>query len=102
MPTLLDFLVLAAIVFCIGLAGALIRRNTILVLVGIEMMLNAANINLVAFWYYLNPPAVTGQIMTLFTIAIAGAEAAVGLALVIAIYRHCKNVNLEEFKGLKG
>jgi NADH-quinone oxidoreductase subunit K len=102
MPTLFDFLALAAIVFCIGLAGALTRRNTILVLVGIEMMLNAANINLVAFWYYQNPPAATGQIMTIFTIAIAGAEAAVGLALVIAIYRHFRNVSIEEFKELKG
>ena len=102
MPTLNEYLILAAILFSIGLAGALIRRNAIIVLIGIEMMLNAANINLVAFWYYLPPQNGTGQIFAIFAIVIAGAEAAVGLALVIAVYRHFRSVNVEEFTGLKG
>ncbi len=102
MPTLTDYLVLAAILFCIGLAGALTRRNAIFVLVGIEMMLNAANINLVAFWHFLTPSTATGQIFVIFAIAIAGAEAAVGLALIIAVYRHFRSVNVEDIKGLKG
>ncbi|MBI4027078.1 MAG: NADH-quinone oxidoreductase subunit NuoK [Verrucomicrobia bacterium] len=102
MPTLADYLTLAAILFCIGLAGALTRRNAIIVLVGIEMMLNAANINLVAFWHFLPPATGTGQIFALFAIAIAGAEAAVGLALVIAVYRHFRSVSVEDIAGLKG
>ena len=73
MPGLHDYLILAALLFCIGLAGALMRRNAILVLIGIEMMLNAANINLVAFWHFLAPPSSTGLVMAIFTIAIAGA-----------------------------
>jgi len=101
MPTLTEYLVLAAILFCIGLAGALTRRNAIMVLVGIEMMLNAANLNLVAFWHF-SPANPAGQLFTLFAIAIAGAEAAVGLALVIAIYRHVRSVRMEEINTLQG
>ncbi len=101
MPTLSDYLVLSAILFSIGLAGALTRRNTIIILVGLEMMLNAANINLVAFWHFL-PPSPTGQMFALFAIAIAGAEAATGLALVIAVYRHYRSVNAEDISNLKG
>ena len=102
MPTLSHYLILAAFIFCIGLAGALTRRNAILVLVGIEMMLNAANINLVAFWHFSTPMIGTGQVFAIFAIAIAGAEAAIGLALVIAVYRHFRNVSVDEMKGLKG
>ena len=107
MLALTDYLILAAVLFSIGLAGVLTRRNTILVLAGIEMMLNAANINLVAFWHYpmIQNPAYqnsTGQIFALFAIAVAGAEAAVGLALMIALYRHYQSVNIEEVTNLKG
>jgi len=103
MITLTHYLVLAAVVFSIGLAGALTRRNTIMVLIGIEMMLNAANINLVAFWRYLGPQTnMSGQMFAVFSIAVAGAEAAVGLALLIAVYRHFKNVSIEEISSLKG
>lgn len=102
MPTLHDYLILAAILFCIGLAGALTRRNAIIVLIGIEMMLNAANINLVAFWRFSTPAVATGQMFAIFAIAIAGAEAAIGLALVIAVYRHYRSVNVEDIKGLQG
>ena len=81
--------------FAVGLAGALTRRNTILVLVGIELMLNAANLNFVAFWRFgHHGGASTGMIFGLFSIAIAAAEAAVGLALILAVYRHTKTTDL--------
>jgi NADH-quinone oxidoreductase subunit K len=89
--------------FCIGLTGALARSNTILVLLGIELMLNAANLNFIAFWRFgpATSPA-NGMIFVLFAIAIAAAEAAVGLALIIAVYRHQKNIRLQETSHLKG
>ena len=89
--------------FCIGLVGALSRSNTILVLLGIELMLNAANLNFIAFWRYgpATSPA-TGVIFVLFSIAAAAAEAAVGLALVIAVYRHQQSIRLQEANTLKG
>ena len=102
MPTLNEYLALAAALFCIGLAGALTRRHIILILAGIEMMLNAANINLVAFWHFGDPAATDGVMLVLFGIAIAGAEAAVGLALVIAVYRRFRTARLEEVSELKG
>ena len=87
----------------VGLAGALTRRNAILVLIGIELMLNAANLNFIAFWRYgPDPDALTGIMFVIFSIAIAAAEAAVGLAMVIAIYRHYKTVNLDKMDSLKG
>ncbi len=89
--------------FCLGLAGALARSNTILVLLGIELMLNAANLNFIAFWRFgPSPVAASGMMFVLFSIAIAAAEAAVGLALIIAVYRHQKNIRLQEANTLKG
>jgi len=96
-------LVLSSLLFCVGLAGALSRSNTILVLLGIELMLNAANLNFIAFWRYgPHPAAGTGVIFVLFAIAVAAAEAAVGLALVIAVHRHRKSVRLQDANTLKG
>jgi NADH-quinone oxidoreductase subunit K len=97
------YLVFSALLFCTGLAGALTRRNAILVLIGIELMLNAANLNFIAFWRY-NPEAqaLTGIMFVIFSIGVAAAEAAVGLALVIAIYRHYKSVNVDKMDSLKG
>ncbi|HTQ31206.1 MAG TPA: NADH-quinone oxidoreductase subunit NuoK [Opitutaceae bacterium] len=96
-------LLLSSGLFCVGLAGALSRSNAILVLLGIELMLNAANLNFIAFWRFgLTPSADTGIIFVIFSIAVAAAEAAVGLALVIAIYRHQKNIRLQEAARLKG
>jgi len=87
--------------FCIGLAGALARSNTILVLLGVELMLNAANLNFIAFWRFGPSPApANGMIFVLFSIAVA--EAAVGLALIIAVYRHQKNIRLQDATTLKG
>jgi NADH:ubiquinone oxidoreductase subunit K len=103
MTPLQSYLLLSALLFAIGLAGAVTRRNAILVLIGIELMLNAANLNFIAFWRFgPNPEALTGVMFVIFSIAIAAAEAAVGLALIIAIYRHYKTVNLDEVKNLKG
>lgn len=103
MTPLQGYLLLSALLFAIGLAGALTRRNAILALIGIELMLNAANLNFIAFWRFgPNPEALTGVMFVIFSIAIAAAEAAVGLALIIAIYRHYKTTNLDEVKGLKG
>jgi NADH-quinone oxidoreductase subunit K len=103
MNPLTGYLLLSALLFAIGLAGALTRRNAILVLIGIELMLNAANLNFIAFWRYgPNPEALTGVMFVLFAIAIAAAEAAVGLALIIAIYRHQRTVHVNEVNALKG
>ena len=103
MTPLQSYLLLSALLFAIGLAGAVTRRNAIMALIGIELMLNAANLNFIAFWRFgPNPEALTGVMFVIFSIAIAAAEAAVGLALIIAIYRHYKTTNLDEVKGLKG
>jgi len=96
------YLILAAALFSIGVFGALARRNAVGVLMGIELMLNAVNINLVAFWRYTDVSRMTGQMFAIFVIAIAAAEAAVGLALLIAIYRQRNTVNVEELDLMKG
>src|SRR5205809_4461958 len=97
------YLVVSTLLFVIGLAGALTRRNAILVLVGIELMLNAANLNFMAFWRYSeHPEALTGVMFVIFSIGVAAAEAAVGLALIISIYRHYKTTNLDEVDSMKG
>ena len=105
MVSLQFYLLLAAALFCIGLFGALARRNAIAILIGIELMLNAVNINLVAFWRYIAPTnptwALAGQIFALFVITLAAAEAAIGLALVIAIYRSRDTVNVEDVNLMK-
>jgi NADH-quinone oxidoreductase subunit K len=95
------FLALALILFCIGLYGALTKRNTVIVLISIELMLNAVNINLVTFSKYGLSPSITGQIFALFAISVAAAEAAVGLAILIALYRTKKTVNIDEMDSLK-
>ena len=96
-------LLVAALLFAIGLAGALSRRNAIMVLIGIELMLNAANLNFIAFWRYgPNPEALVGIVFVIFSIGVAAAEAAVGLALIIAVYRHYRTSNLDGIDSLKG
>ncbi len=96
-------LLFSSALFCVGLMGALARSNSILVLLGVELMLNAANLNFIAFWRYgPTPSPATGVIFVIFTIAIAAAEAAVGLALVIAVYRHRRTIRLQEANTLKG
>ena len=100
--TLHHFLLLSGVLFCIGLLGALTRRNAIVVLFSIEIMLNAANLNFIAFWRFSeNPEALAGPMFAMFAIAVAAAEVAVGLALVIAVYRHFRSVDLEKMDTLK-
>jgi NADH-quinone oxidoreductase subunit K len=97
------YLVLAAFLFCCGLYAALARRNAVAALMGIELMLNAVNINLIAFWRYGNAvEALEGQMFAIFVIAVAAAEVAVGLALVISVYRGRRTVNLDELDTLRG
>ena len=95
------YLVLALVIFCIGLYGALTKRNTVIVLICIELMLNAVNLNLVTFSKYGVNPSITGQIFSLFTITVAAAEVAVGLAILIALYRNRKTVNIDEIDMMK-
>ena len=103
MTPLACYLLLSALLFAIGLAGALTRRNAIIVLIGIELMLNAANLNFIAFWRYgPHPQALTGVMFVIFSIAVATAEAAVGLALIISIYRHRQTTNLDQVDSMKG
>jgi NADH-quinone oxidoreductase subunit K len=103
MNSLQNYLLLSALLFSIGLAGALIRRNAILVLIGIELMLNAANLNLIAFWRFgPHPEAMTGIMFTIFSISVAAAEAAVGLGIILAAYRHSRTTDLDQMNSLKG
>ena len=98
-----NYLLVSAIIFAIGMAGALVRRNAILVLIGIELMLNAANLNFIAFWRYgPNPEALTGVMFALFSIGVAAAEAAVGLALIIRVYRHFRTTDLDRIDLMRG
>ena len=98
--TLQAYLTLAAMLFCIGLFGVLTRRNTIGILLGIELMLNAVNINLVAYSAF--HKSVSGQVFALFLITIAAAEVGIGLAIVLLIYRNAHTVDLDEENQLKG
>ncbi|HUS36065.1 MAG TPA: NADH-quinone oxidoreductase subunit NuoK [Verrucomicrobiae bacterium] len=103
MNSLTACLVVSSLLFAVGLAGALLRRNAIIVLISIELMLNAANLNFIAFWRFgPNPEALSGVMVVLFSIAIAAAEAAVGLALIVNVYRHFKSTDLTLLDSLKG
>jgi len=95
------YLLLAAALFSIGLFGVLARKNAIAILLGVELMLNAVNINLVAFWRYLDPTVIAGQVFAIIVFAVAAAEVAVGLALVISVYRRRKTVVADEIDMLK-
>lgn len=97
------YLVVAAALFCIGLYGTLSRRNAIGILMGVELMLNAVNINLIAFWRNVEVVGGTlgGQVFAIIVITVAAAEAAVGLALVIAVYRNRRTVDVEDVDLMK-
>ena len=99
MPTLNHYLLLSAVLFSIGTAGVFVRRNLITILLSIEIMLNAVNLTFVAFGRYLGN--VDGQIITFFVMTVAAAEAAVGLAIIIALFRHRESLNPEAFTSLK-
>ena len=100
MVDLNHYLVLSGVLFTIGTAGLLLRRNLITVLLSIEVMLNAVNLTFIAFGRYLG--SADGQIIVFFVITVAAAEAAVGLALVIALFRHSETLNPDAFRQLKG
>ena len=98
-----QFLLLGAVLFCIGVYGVLARKNGVLVLMSIELILNAVNINLVAFAAMSDgPAAVTGQVFALFVTTVAAAEVGVGLAIVLLIYRNRTSVDLDEVDLMKG
>ena len=101
MQSRFPFRVIAAALFATGLFGALGKRNAIVVLMSIELMLNAVNVTLVGFSRYVTPVQATGQTFAIFIIAVAAAEAAVGLAVVLAIYRRRAAINLDEFNLLR-
>lgn len=98
---LVRYLSLAAVLFTLGIYGMVVSRNAVRVLICIELMLNAVNINLVAFSRYIDPVDVKGQLFAIFVLTIAAAEAAVGLAIVLAIYRNQASVDMEKFNLLK-
>ncbi|MFQ5612458.1 MAG: NADH-quinone oxidoreductase subunit NuoK [Anaerolineae bacterium] len=91
----------SAVLFCLGFYGALSRRNAIAILMGIELMLNAVNINLVAFWRYQATSAPIGQIFAIIVITVAAAEAAVGLAIIIAMFRKRRTAIVEEMDTMR-
>jgi NADH-quinone oxidoreductase subunit K len=97
------YLTVAAALFCIGLYGALSRRNAIGILMGVELMLNAVNVNLIAFWRYIEAArgSLSGQVFAIMVITIAAAEAAVGLALIIAVYRGRRTVDVDDMDLMK-
>ncbi len=104
--SLSSFLVVSSLLFCLGMYTVLTRRNAIGILMGIELVLNGAGLNFVAFSRFLEPAQTTsllsGQIFTLFIIAIAAAEVAVALAIVLSLYSRMKTIDVEEFKKLHG
>jgi NADH-quinone oxidoreductase subunit K len=95
------YLILSAALFSVGLFGVLARKNAVAILLGVELMLNAVNINLAAFWRYLDPAQMNGQVFAIIVFAVAAAEVAVGLALVISVYRRRNTVVADEIDMLK-
>jgi NADH:ubiquinone oxidoreductase subunit K len=95
------YLVVAGALFSIGVFGVLSRKSAVAILMSIELMLNAVNINLVAFWRYINPEQIAGQAFAAFVFVVAAAEAAVGLAIIIAVYRNRRSTVVEDVDLLK-
>jgi len=103
MGPLTGFIAISIVLFSLGLMAVLSRRDAIFMLIGIEMMLAAGNLNLVAFWRYgPHPELMTGAMMAIFAMAVAAGETAVGLALILAVYRHRKTTQVEKLNTLKG
>ncbi len=98
-PTLQMYLVLSAVLFCIGVAGVLTRRNALIIFMSVELMLNAANLALVAFSRFL--PDVSGQVFVFFVMAVAAAEVAVGLAIIVVIFRQKESVDIDKVNLMK-
>lgn len=100
--SLIHYLILGAVLFCIGLLGVILSKNIIKILMSIEILLNAVNINFIAFANYYDPFAIKGQIFAIFVMALAAAETAVGLAILIAMYKNKPSVDIEKYEELKG
>ncbi len=98
---LTHYLVLSAVLFAIGLYGVFAKKNAVVILMCIEIMLNAVNIALVAFSRYITPVALTGQVFTIFILVVAAAEAAVGVAIIMSIYRRKKNIEADKIDLMK-
>jgi len=101
MIALPHYLILSAVLFCIGIYGALTRRNAVWILMSIEIILNAVNLNLIAFSRFVTPFSLTGQIFALFVITVAAAEACVGLAIVLSVYRNLRTVQIDKINLMK-
>ena len=101
MPGLNHYLILSAILFCLGMFGLLTRRNAVGVLMSIELMFNAVNINLVAFSRFFTPQYLTGQVFAIFVVTIAAAEAAVGLAIIMLLYRNFRGIEVDKINFMK-
>jgi NADH:ubiquinone oxidoreductase subunit K len=99
---LASYLFVAGALFSLGLMGVLQRRNLIGMLISIELMLNGANVNFMAFNRFLTPEPAVGQIITLFVMGIAAAEAAIGLSIILALFRQLRSINIEQAQELKG
>lgn len=95
------FLILSAVLFCIGLVGVFSKKNAVIILMCIEIMLNAVNIALVAFSRWVTPEFLTGQVFAIFVMAVAAAEVAVGIAIIITIYRNRDTINVDKFDLFK-
>jgi len=95
------YLLFSAALFATGLFGVLARKNAVAILIGVELMLNSVNINLVAFWRYITPDGISGQAFAVIVFAVAAAEVAVGLALIISVYRRRNTITAEEIDMLK-
>lgn len=102
MNCLATYLVIAAVLFSLGLVGVLQRRNLIGMLIAIELMLNGANINFMAFNRFVAPEPAVGQIITLFVMGIAAAEAAIGLSIILALFKQMKSINVERAQRMSG
>ena len=100
MISLTHYLVLSAILFTIGVTGVLMRRNVIIILLSVELMLTAVNLNFIAFSHYVNNPV--GQVFVFFVMTVAAAEAALGLAIVVALFKNLETVNVDEINQMKG
>lgn len=102
MNTLSTYLIIAAVLFGLGLLGVLQRRNLIGMLISIELMLNGANLNFMAFNRFLTPEPAVGQIFTLFVMGLAAAEAAIGLSIILALFRRFRSINIERAQQMRG
>lgn len=102
MNSLSSYLIISASLFSLGLLGILQRRNLIAMLISVELLLNAANLNFMAYNKFLAPDPVTGQVITLFVMGLAAAEAAIGLSIILALYRKMHSINIEAAQKMKG